>query len=278
MLHNEVYNMSYTTDRYGFENVKLPGISFNTCGITTNHPLHTSGKRIYQDYSLAFIVKGEGDYIAKNKRQHLKVGEGFLIIPGILNEYIGDEINPWEYIYVTFQGADADKFLNDMGLNPDNLTFSFPEELISDLYLMHRTGKNKALKGYDFMGQFLSIISRLVLKGNSQSTWSPENYVKKAKRFIFDNYSYDINVESVAFAIGIDRTYLYRLFIKHENTTPSKYILNLRLDEAAKKLRETDSSITEIALSSGFNDAPHFYKTFCNKFKISPKKYREEHQ
>ena len=35
-------------------------------------------------------------------------------------------------------------------------------------------------------------------------------------------------------------------------------------------------SITEIALSSGFNDAPHFYKAFYNKFKTSPKKYREE--
>ena len=141
---------------------------------------------------------------------------------------------------------------------------------------MHRTGKSKTLKGYDFMGQFLLIISRLVLKGSSQSTWSPENYVKKAKRFIIDNYSYDINVESVAFAIGIDRTYLYRLFIQYENTTPSKFILNVRLDEAAKKLRETELSITEIALSSGFNDAPHFYKAFYNKFKISPKKYRED--
>ena len=267
--------MSYTTDRYGLENVNLSDLSLNSCGITTNHPLHTSGKRVYHEYSLAFIVKGEGNYIVKGKTHHLKACEGFLIIPGILNEYIGDKINPWEYIYVTFTGASADKLLKDMGLNADNLTFSFPEEIIPDLLLMHKSGKNKSLKGYGILGQFLLIISRLVSK-TAPNTWSPENYVKKAKRFIFDNYSYDINVESVAFAIGIDRTYLYRLFVKHENTTPSKYILNLRLNEAAKKLRETDASIAEIAISSGFNDAPHFYKAFCNKFKISPKKYREE--
>jgi AraC-like DNA-binding protein len=269
--------MSYTTDRYGLENVCLNDLSLNSCGITTNHPSHTSGKRIYQEYSLAFIIKGEGAYMVNGKTHHLKIGEGFLIIPGILNEYIGDKINPWEYIYVTFTGAGADKLLKDMGLSVDNLTFSFPQEMIPDLLLMHKSGKNKALKGYGIMGQFLLIISRLVSK-TAPATWSPENYIKKAKRFIFDNYSYDINVESVAFAIGIDRTYLYRLFMKHENTTPSKYILNLRLEEASKKLRETDAPITEIALSSGFNDVPHFYKAFCNKFKISPKKYREENQ
>lgn len=268
--------MSYTTDRYGLENVNLADLTLTTCGITTNHPSHTGGRRIYHDYSLHFILKGEGDYIISGKKHHLKAGEGFLIPPAILNEYIGDKHDPWEYIYIGFTGDGAEKLLNDMGLNEDNLTFTFPEDIIPDLYLMHASGKNKTLKGYGILGQFLLIISRLVSKEASPPSWSPETYVEKAKLFISDNYAFDINVENVAFAIGIDRTYLYRLFIKHENISPSKYILSIRLREASKKLKETSLSITEVALSSGFNDAPHFYKAFYNKFKTSPKKYREE--
>ena len=33
-----------------------------------------------------------------------------------------------------------------------------------------------------------------------------------------------------------------------------------------------DASITEIALSSGFNDTPHFYKAFCKSVGNNPKK------
>lgn len=267
--------MSYTTDRYGLENVNISNLTLTSCGITINHPSHTSGKRVYHEYSLSFILKGKGIYAVKGKTYSLKAGEGFLITPGILNEYIGDKSDPWEYIYVTFTGDGAAKLLKDMGLSVENLTFTFPEELVSDLYSMHQAGKNKSLKGYGIFGNFLLIISRLLSKDTSSSLWTPENYVEKAKRFIADNYSYDINVENVAFAIGIDRTYLYRLFMKNEKLSPSKYILTVRLKEAAKKLKDSDASITQIALSSGFNDASHFYKAFYNKFKISPKKYRE---
>ncbi len=270
--------MSYTTDRYRIENAKLGNFTLTACGITVNHPNHTSGKRIYYDYSLHFIVKGKGTYICQGKTYHLKEGDGFLITPGTLNEYIGDNLDPWTYIYIGFLGQGAEDLLKDIGLDNENLTFTFSKDILPDLYAMHASGKNKSLKGYGILGQFLLIISRLVLKGNASSTWSSENYVKKAKRFVLDNYAYDINVEDVAFAIGIDRTYLYRLFLKYEKVTPSKYILNLRLEEASKKLRETDAPITEIALSSGFNDAPHFYKAFSKKYNISPKKYREEQQ
>ena len=270
--------MSYSTDRYSLENEKLGDIMFTTCGITTNHPGHTAGKRIYNDYSLHFITKGEGDYIINEKRYHLKRGEGFLIPPGVLNEYIGDKVDPWEYVYIGFTGKGSEKIITDMGLDKNNPVFTFSEDLISDIYLMHAAGKNKALKGYGILGRFLLIISSLVTKGTSISQWSSENYVKKAKQYINDNFVYDINVENVAEHIGIDRTYLFRLFKIYEKTTPSAYILNKRLGNAAQKLRETDASITEIALSSGFNDVPHFYKAFCNKFKISPKKYREENQ
>lgn len=270
--------MSYSTDRYSLENAKLNDIVLTTCGITKNHPGHTAGKRIYNDYSLHFITKGEGEYIINEKRYHLKRGEGFLILPGVLNEYIGDRSDPWEYVYIGFSGNGSERIITDMGLNKDNPVFAFSEDIIPDIYLMHAAGKNKALKGYGILGRLFLVISRLVTKGASLPQWSPESYVKKAKQYICDNFVYDINVKNVAEHIGIDRTYLFRLFKIYEKTTPSAYILKKRLESAAVKLRETDAPITEIALSSGFNDVPHFYKAFCNKFKISPKKYREETQ
>lgn len=269
--------MSYITDRYNLEGAVFGEITITNCGITENHPSHTSGKRIYHDYSLHFITEGTGRLICDGKEYQLSKGEGFLIIPGVANEYIGDAVAPWKYVYVGFLGGGAEKLLSDAGLSREKCVFSYPEEALPDIFAMHRSGKNRANKGYGVLGYMLAIMSRLIANENTGAIplWSPENYVTEAKRFILNNYAYDITVENVADYVGLDRTYLYRLFQKYEHCSPSKYIWNVRLDESVKKLRDEDTSISNIAMSSGFGDVSHFYKAFTAKYKISPKKFRE---
>ena len=266
--------MSYDTDRYNLNKLRLPELYLLSCGITENHPYHTSGVRVYHEYSLHFITKGKGTYLCKGKRYSLEKGQGFLLVPGVPNEYIGDGEDPWSYIYISFSGKDAELLLQEIGLSAENLTFSFPEELISRLYALHAAGKERALKGYGFLGEFLAVIGTLAVKDQPRPQWSPALYVKKAKRFIRDNYAYDINVENVAANVGVDRTYLYRLFVKYEGITPSAFILNTRLEAAAHRLRETTDSIGTVALACGFTDASHFHKAFFAKYKVAPKKYK----
>jgi AraC-like DNA-binding protein len=57
------------------------------------------------------------------------------------------------------------------------------------------------------------------------------------------------------------------------------YILRRRLDECAARLADPQwrgHSITEIAFSYGFNSAPHFTRTFRDRFGISPREYRQQ--
>ncbi len=271
--------MSYSTDRYNIEGAMIGNIALTNCGITENHPLHNSGKRIYQDYSIHFIVEGKGTFICDGKEYRLSAGEGFLILPGVPNQYIGDEREPWKYVYISFIGPGAEMLIADAGLGRDKYTFSYSMDwdALRDIYAMHKAGKNRLAKGYGVLGYLLVVMSHLVAKEKTgtSSMLSPKFYVEKAKRFIADNYMYDITVENVAAHVGIDRTYLYKLFLKYEDCAPSKHIWNIRLDMAARKLREEDLPLSEVALSSGFGDVSHFYKAFYAKYKLSPKKYRQ---
>jgi AraC-like DNA-binding protein len=234
---------------------------------------------MYPFYSLAFIIEGKGRLIVDDKEFNLSQGEGFLIIPGIANNYIGDSKEPWKYIFVCFAGKGADKLISDAGLSKDNFTFSFPFDAntVRDLYAMLAASRVQGTKGYGTLGYMLALVSRVVSSKNSDAsvTWSPVFYVEKAKRFIQNNYMYDITVENVADHVGIDRTYLYRLFLKHADISPSKYIWSVRLDAAVTMLKESNISVNETALSAGFNDVSHFYKAFTAKYGISPKKFRE---
>lgn len=70
---------------------------------------------------------------------------------------------------------------------------------------------------------------------------------------------------------------LYRFFARHD-LRPSAWLLNLRLEEARRRLScpSARTSITQIAFEAGFNDASHFSKMFRQAFGFTPTEYRAE--
>ena len=93
--------------------------------------------------------------------------------------------------------------------------------------------------------------------------------------FLALSYAYPIQISDVARYVGIDRSYLYRIFREHENTSPKQYLLKHRLQMATQLLCSSSCTITEAALSCGFRDAP----SFCNYFRqgtgYTPKEFRK---
>ncbi len=89
------------------------------------------------------------------------------------------------------------------------------------------------------------------------------------------------------FTDGVQRMYelsgrspghLNRVFKQFLQTTPVKYINLLRLDYAKYMLATTDLSITDIALSAGFNNLSHYYHLFKKEVGLTPLAYRSLHR
>ena len=55
----------------------------------------------------------------------------------------------------------------------------------------------------------------------------------------------------------------------------AKYIMEIKLKEAANILRTSDTSIAEIAYSLGFSSQSHFSKCFADKYQKTPLQYRK---
>ncbi len=272
--------MGYITDRYNLQKLSGQSLAIVECGIQICHSGHTSPRILYPDYSMHFILEGKGSFSVNGKTYFLSAGQGFLITPGADCEYSADTQKPWKYIYVSFRGADCVPLVHSAGLDEEDVVFDFPldDDMLRDIYSLHSAGKRNEAKGYDVTGYFLLVMSRLIKaneKGKSNSLDS-ERYVKRVKRYIEDNYSLSLSVRDIAFKVGLDRTYLYRLFVKSEGVSPSKYLSDYRLDKASKMLENESLSIGEISSLVGFKDVAYFYKVFVKKFGVTPKKYRLE--
>ncbi|WP_339323030.1 response regulator [Paenibacillus sp. FSL W8-0194] len=98
--------------------------------------------------------------------------------------------------------------------------------------------------------------------------------IEEAKAFIDLHLSEEVTLEEVAKRVGLTRTYFSALFKKMTGETFVHYRIKKRIEEARKLLAVPTLTITDIAVQVGYEDYPHFTKTFKNFVGMSPSEYR----
>ena len=96
------YKQSYT------DNVEL---SIFNCGHEYCQPGHTWGPGVRDHYLIHLVVAGCGVYQVNGASYTLQEGDLFLAKPNQLITYAADETDPWEYYWVGFNGACANKLV-----------------------------------------------------------------------------------------------------------------------------------------------------------------------
>jgi len=92
------------------------------------------------------------------------------------------------------------------------------------------------------------------------------------KRYIDENLTNDLTLQSVANQFLITPFHLIRIFKKELNLTPYQYII-VQKTNLAKELLSRGLSISQTAQEAGFVDQSHLYKYFKQIFSITPKEY-----
>ncbi|MHB9293755.1 putative HTH-type transcriptional activator RhaR [Hollandina sp. SP2] len=100
--------------------------------------------------------------------------------------------------------------------------------------------------------------------------------LRKAERFIWENYTRKLCLQEVADASGLSAPYFSTIFKEEMGENLSSYLNRLRVEKAATLLTETDLSLNEIAWTCGFEDQSWFSKIFKSYTGINPRKYREQ--
>ncbi|MBZ4187713.1 helix-turn-helix domain-containing protein [Niabella beijingensis] len=88
--------------------------------------------------------------------------------------------------------------------------------------------------------------------------------------FMIKNYMYNVNLDRFAYLTGRSLATFKRDFEKVFHTSPHKWILQKRLDEAHYLINEQKKSPSEIYVDLGFEDLSHFSYAFKKHFGYSP--------
>lgn len=103
---------------------------------------------------------------------------------------------------------------------------------------------------------------RLGGDGTAAAAADGDDRLAAAERFMADHLSDPIGVEHVAGAVGLSRSQLTRLLVRHRGVGPAHLLRRLRVARARDLLRGSTLSIKEIARVCGFVSQNHFSRVY----------------
>ena len=98
---------------------------------------------------------------------------------------------------------------------------------------------------------------------------------KEMVSYIQQNYTGKILLREFGEQFHLSEKYISRYFKEHFHITLSQYVTYLRLEHAKQMLQETDISVTEVAMQSGYQNISYFIRSFKKTYGVSPLKYRK---
>lgn len=126
--------------------------------------------------------------------------------------------------------------------------------------------------------QLLNVISEFMEKADKKiESKKYSETTMKILSYINDNYKSQAIVSELSRKLFFSRNYISTLFKKDTGTTISRYITEVRLSKAKQMLKDTNLSISELALDIGYFDISHFSRVFKEEYGDSPLEYRKKY-
>lgn len=245
-------------------------------------PLHW-----HLEYELILVLNGKFHLSLDGKQYILEAGDSAWISDGAVH---GGEAEDCIYECVVFDLAallrdtplctkSAKEFLTQSSSYTGKLEKNSIQAQLTDKIF---ETMEKEQNGYEWVtvGLFWQLMGNMMKnqnKSNSEYNQSRRQItrLKAVLAYIRDNYESQITLDELSEIAGMSPKYFCRAFSAVTGKTPIAYLNYYRVECAGELLRLTDNTITEIALSCGFNDMSYFSKQFKRYKNVTPSQYRK---
>ena len=247
-------------------------------GVETCTPDYAIHRRTFPFYSIEYVVGGRGT-VKLHRRVHLlEPGSLFSYGPGIRHDIAGDPAAPLVKYFVDFSGRRAGALLRSGSLAGGRVSRVFPVHELQPVFdELIRCG----LRGTRFsVAAGEKLLEALVLKiGAARAPWQGRETLafstcQKCRQYIQQHFRRLKTLEQIAAECRLNPAYLCRLFRRYDHQTPYQYLLRLKMNLAAERLRQPEVLVKQVAEETGFGDPFHFSRAFKSVFGLSPDAFR----
>ncbi|MCC8026483.1 MAG: AraC family transcriptional regulator [Clostridium sp.] len=170
-----------------------------------------------------------------------------------------------EYLHFEYKddGAEVAEFLDQLVRLREEAAAGYEMEMLSILYRLW----NRIVKR---VGMIPAVIGERVASDISAQ--------KSMVTYIYGNYREKLTLSDIAAAGNVCRSKCCEIFKHYLLQTPIEFLNSFRLKLSSERLINSEDSITEIALSCGFNHLSYYSELFFRSYGCTPSEYRKRHR
>lgn len=240
-------------------------------------------------HEVYYLISGERNFTINDRVFRIGKGDLVIIPAGELHRttYFGN--NAHERVAIMFSDSDIEDIYKSFGKDyvtevmnhffihiPDGRR-AYVEDLMNRM-LYEAEGIDELsdyMKKLYFHELIVFVIRCYKNKSKVNELDVANEIIQRAAKYIYENSDKTLGLTEVANKFGMSSSYFSKKFKAVTGFGFKEYLIGVRIKEASNMLLTTDKSITEIAISCGFNDSNYFGDAFRRIKGVSPHKYRK---
>ncbi len=217
----------------------------------------------------ALVIKSRGvsEYVIDGKK-YVADSDNIVLIPKG-TEYGMYICREGECVVVEFDTAESISAPCVLGTGGDKEIATFVRSILQYWKLKGPAYQSKC------MSELYNLITRLsTVHSYTHSLAGKYRMIHKSVKYIEANYRRaDLYTPDLAKMSGMGETYYRSIFISVFSVPPAKYIQNYRVEKAKELLVNSELSVDEIAIATGFANASYFCKVFKLTTGLTPTEF-----
>jgi AraC-like DNA-binding protein len=254
-----------------------PGLHVACAGYEVCRPDYSLQRSTFPCFGLEYIDRGSGTVILDGQTFPLRAGIFFIYGPATRHHIVSSPKNPFSKYFLDFFGQEAAGLLSAVSV-PPGTAMQVPD--LENFRMLLEMVLSEGGRGLRTTPKICAGLLRiLLLKMEGAQVPSPMKGSAPMQTFetcrdLIDTRHLEFqDLDEIARAAGLDKSYICRLFKSHGYPSPYSYLIRKKINRAAEWLMTERCQVKEVAERAGFEDPYHFSRIFKREMGQSPRTF-----
>ena len=230
-------------------------------------------EHFHTDFEMLYVIEGSIRATVNQVDYDMSEGEFALILPNQNHQYKTTKHS--RCFVCIFSGDMIDAFSNITEKNvPANPIFT-----VDDMSIFHELSTSEEHDMRTLRSHLFYLCSQFLSHRSTEGSYPQKRTLQNMiASYVQEHYAKPLTLKEVAQDLGYNYHYLSRFFSENFSINFRTFLNQYRIHQAQALLAETKISITDIALSSGFDSIRSFNRAFLQIINMTPSNYRKHNQ
>lgn len=232
---------------------------------------------LHEAIEIIYVTDGTVELGVGEELYHMETGDFAIVFPNVIHHYQVFDLGNNKAIYLFLEPYLSPGFFDELQKYSPKYPIIKKNEVHTDIINSIKSLANLNESKGMLVQAYVQIILAHVfseMEMVEKEVIGGDDLIYKVVEYVAKNFRQEMSLHQMAYDLGVSQFVLSRLFAKTFHCNYNKYVNGIRLDYALSVLENTNDSITNICLNAGFESQRTFNRVFKERYKMTPREYR----